>query len=285
MILSFHPCLEADVQIVLGDRDPTKEERRLIGEAHAVILPQGCSQDLYELCAQSRALLFPSYETRFRYPGKTGQSLLFRDLGLAHPNTIRWGQVKDFMSAHPDLRSCPQASPFFMKADKGHEAHGVFLVKDEVSLVQALANLKRLERSGLAGFVTQTMVPCEGNVLRAVVMGNRIFTYWKRPRKKGQLITTLSRDALIDKDWEPDLQSKGAEQARILGYRTGINLAGVDFVFALSEPDPQPVFLEVNYFFGRRGLGGLDNYYRLLFKAVKDWLRERGLNPQSVRLV
>jgi len=43
--------------------------------------------------------------------------------------------------------------------------------------------------------------------------------------------------------------------------------------------------LEINYYFGRRGLGGTINYYRLLYKAVQDWLEEAGFDPESASLV
>jgi len=74
-------------------------------------------------------------------------------------------------------------------------------------------------------------------------------------------------------------------QARVLARCTGINLAAVDFVFDLSKMDPEPLFLEINYFFGRRGLGGMDAYYRMLFRAIKEWLKKMGLSPEIVELV
>ena len=39
MILSFHPCFDADVQVVLGKRSLCSTDLRLIGEAGAIILP------------------------------------------------------------------------------------------------------------------------------------------------------------------------------------------------------------------------------------------------------
>jgi len=135
------------------------------------------------------------------------------------------------------------------------------------------------------GFVTQEYVPCGGNVLRAVVMGKRVITYWKRPCKPGQEITTISRGAIVDHDWQPDLQEKGKVQALILSDKTGINLAAIDFVFPLTEKDPNPLILEINYYFGRRGLGGTENYYSLLYEAIQDWLEQVGLDPESVSLI
>jgi ribosomal protein S6--L-glutamate ligase len=137
----------------------------------------------------------------------------------------------------------------------------------------------------MSGFVTQEFVSSGGNVLRAVIIGKQIITYWKRPNKPGQVITTINRDAIIDKEWKPKLQEKGKEEAHLLTKMTGINLAAVDFVFPFSLKDPDPLILEINYFFGRRGLGGTENYYRILYQAVQDWLMEVGLDPKSIRLV
>ena len=82
MILSFNPVIDADVQIILGDRALHDRERALIQEAEAVVLPQGCPQELYESCAEAGTRHFPNYEMRFKYPGKTGQARLFEDFGF-----------------------------------------------------------------------------------------------------------------------------------------------------------------------------------------------------------
>ncbi|MDQ1334713.1 MAG: hypothetical protein QG552_1663, partial [Thermodesulfobacteriota bacterium] len=141
------------------------------------------------------------------------------------------------------------------------------------------------ERSSIQGFVTQDYIPCEGNVLRAIIIGKRILTYWKRPDEPGQKITTISRGAIIDAEWQPDLQKKGRASARKLMEKTGVNLAAIDFVFPSADQDPGPLFLEINYYFGRRGLGGTENYYRLLYEAIQNWLAEIGIDPQTVKLM
>ena len=64
-----------------------------------------------------------------------------------------------------------------------------------------------------------------------------------------------------------------------------IDLAAMDFVFSMAEPDPQPLILEINYFFGRRGLGGSLKYYRMLHKAIRQRLGEHGIDPKPVKLV
>ncbi|HEJ84198.1 MAG TPA: hypothetical protein ENO25_06475 [Desulfobacteraceae bacterium] len=285
MILSFHPCIDADLQIILGDRPLDSGIREAIQNADAVILPQACPQHLYEVCIAKGAHLFPNYSVRIRYPGKIGQAQMFRDLGLFHPKTRPWESVKQFKDAHQKPTDMPHGIPFLIKEDSRHEAEGTFLIENLKVLKETLNHLSLRENSVNAGFVTQEYVPCEGHVLRAVIVGKSIVTYWKRPNQPGQKITTISHGAIIDHDWKPDLQEKGRASARKLIEKTGINLAAVDFVFPMSIEDPEPLFLEINYYFGRRGMGGTEAYYRLLYEAIQDWLAQIGMDPQAVKLV
>ena len=281
MILSFHPCFTADHQIILGARPLDEEDRRLIRSAHAVILPQGRVDGVFNECQNSKTPMFPNYDMRQTYPGKVGQSRLFQKFQLPHPRTFRWERV----DALKKLPKPPHEFPFVVKDNRSHEARGVFVAKNSDSLKAAMGFLALKEGVENKGLVTQDFVASRGNVLRAVIMGKRILTYWKRPASPGQVITTISKGALIDHEWKPELQEKGMNQARVLTKRTGINLAAVDFVFPLSEAAPEPLFLEINYYFGRRGLGGMDAYYRLLFRAIQDWLKTIGLNQNRLKLV
>ena len=285
MILSFHPCLDADLQIILADRPLDGEIRDAVRRAEAIILPQACTQDLYRLCASCRTPVFPDYGARIRYPGKIGQGRLFREKGIPHPGTRAWRTVGDFMTARGDGQDLPHDFPFILKGDQGHEGEAVFLATDNSSLEETLQILLARERSGLKGFISQDYISCGGNVLRSVVIGRRVISYWKRPCRPGQEITTISRGAVIDREWQPRLREMGKAQALMISRKTGINLAAMDFVFPLSEKDPFPLVLEINYYFGRRGLGGTENYYRLVYGAVQDWLEQMGMDPATVRLV
>jgi len=282
MILSFHPCFIADAQIILADRRLSAEDRRLIRTADAIILPQSCSFPLYQACALSEAQVFPDYDLRFKYPGKAGQSLLFGKLGIPHPATKRWPSANKFRAFLKQQGAPPHEMPFFLKADKSHEGEGVYVVDHPIGLDSAL---RSLEKAGPETFISQEAIPCKGNVLRAVVLHKKIMTYWKRPGRSQETITTISRGARVDRVWKPALQEKGREQARCIAEKTGIHLAAFDFVFNLDHPDPQPLILEINYYFGRRGLGGTLRYYRLLLNAIREWLKEKGLDAGSVKLV
>ena len=48
-------------------------------------------------------------------------------------------------------------------------------------------------------------------------------------------------------------------------------------LFSMEEERPPPIFLEINYFFGRRGLGGSLRYYERVDNAVNAWLNSLGL--------
>jgi len=282
MILSFHPCFVANAQVILADRQLSAEDRRLIQSADAIIVPQTCSLSLYKACTHSKACVFPDYQLRFKYPGKVGQSLLFEQLKIPHPATKRWTSVKRFRDRWQEESAPSQDMPFFLKTDKSHEGDGVLFVTDRKSLETALA---RLEKAGQEGFISQELIQCRGNVLRTVVLHKDIISYWKRSDNSHRVIATVSHGSRVDKTWKPDLQEKARAQAQWISEKTGINLAAFDFVFNLDHPDSQPYILEINYYFGRRGLGGSLKYYRLLLKAIRQWMKEKGFDARSIKLV
>ena len=283
-ILSFHPCFGADRQVILGAGNLTAEHRTLIGRAQAIILPQGCSLELYHACIEAGAAVFPEYGPRFGYPGKIGQVRLFEEVPCPHPETYCWKDTEHLRLVVGNEGTLPQAFPFFVKMDRIHEGKGVFFVEGEADLEEVLGRLQEKEASGSRGFLTQAAVPTLGNALRAAIIGRSVFAYWKRPDAEGRMITNISGGGRIDKEWRPDLRSKAEVEAKRLSCRTGINLAAIDFAVAVNEPDPQPLFLEINYYFARRGLGHSLSYYRLLYGAVREWLEERDLDPDRVVL-
>jgi ribosomal protein S6--L-glutamate ligase len=82
--------------------------------------------------------------------------------------------------------------------------------------------------------------------------------------------------AAIDGRSDPALQAAAVETARRFCRRTGLQMAGFDFIFDESQalaPSDLPLMLEINYFFGRRGLGGSERFYRILTEEVDKWLK------------
>ena len=282
MILSFHPCFLGDTLIILGDGTLDTHDLRHMEAAEIIILPQYCTLGLYKACKSSSAQVFPNYDARFQFPGKIGQSLLFKKYKCPHPETLQWTSVRAFKEAYEAERDPLHRVPFLLKGNDAHEAEGIYTITDERALEKSLENLKRLEGRKSSGFISQQLITTEGNVLRVVIIGSRIITYWKRAHETGQMITTISRGARIDREWRADLQKKGEMEAERLVAATGINLAAIDVIFHIEDPDPQPLFLEINYVFGRRGLGGSMRFYQLLSQALQEWLVERGFDPKSV---
>ena len=70
----------------------------------------------------------------------------------------------------------------------------------------------------------------------------------------------------------PALQQKAVAVVKKLCQKSGINLAGIDVIFSAEIDDPDPMLLEINYFFGRKGLGGSEAYYKLLHQEIQAWL-------------
>ncbi|MCP4106365.1 MAG: hypothetical protein GY749_12625 [Desulfobacteraceae bacterium] len=301
MILSFHPCFEADKNIICAGRDPGAEETAVIKAADAVILPQGCRKSLYEMATENCPHVFPNYNARFKYPGKINQVHLFRETNTPHPKTETYPTVNDFPFSHFSLPtshfplptshfplpfshfslltshfSLP-SFPFVFKFDWGGEGDNVFLIKSPAELQDALEKAAVFEKTGQKGFLIQEYIPSQNRTLRVVVMGQNIISYWRVQLSEGEehFCSNLAKGAVIDYDSDQDLQDAAVSSARDFCGKTGINLAGFDFLFSSESCENTPLFLEINYFFGRQGLGGSEKYYELLTAEIKRWTSER----------
>lgn len=280
MILSFHTCIVSDVNIICAGRPPGDEDVAAIKKARAVILPQGVTEQLYRLCRIHCPHVFPNYDARFDYPGKLGQIRLFQENKVPFPSTVLFSDITAYQKALANGKAdtLPFDFPCVLKLNEGGEGEGVFLLKDQKDLDTALGQAMQMERSGQKGFLLQAHIPNEGRTLRVVVIGKQFFSYWRVQDNKDVFQSNLRTGARIDHNLSPELQEAAIASARDFCRRTGINLAGFDFLFPQDTAEPQPLFLEINYFFGRRGLGGSFKYYRLLERAVEEWLvKECGL--------
>ena len=88
MLLSYHPCYVGDENRLCAGRDLDESDRKAINAADGVVLPQGCRKALFEMAAAHCANVFPDYHARFTYPGKTGQSRLFKKIGVNPPRSV-----------------------------------------------------------------------------------------------------------------------------------------------------------------------------------------------------
>jgi ribosomal protein S6--L-glutamate ligase len=273
MVVSFHPCFEADTNIICAGRDPDANDRAAIRAAHAVVLPQGCREPLYRMASDYCENVFPDYAARFRYPGKTGQARLLAELATPHPKTRVFENTAQFKTDSQwgqDL-----ARPLVFKLDWGGEGDTVALIRTSADLDAALARAAAFEHSGQTGFVLQEYVPESKRTLRVVVIGRYMQAYWRVQDAPHTFGTSVSHGARIVKDADPELQQAGLNLAADVCRRTGINLAGMDMIFAPFEggdAPPTPLLLEINYFFGRSGIGGSEVFYGILQTEIQGWL-------------
>jgi len=277
MILSFHPNIVAHKNILCAGRLPNDRDRAAICQARAVILPQGCGEALYRMCRKHCAHVFPNYDARFDFQGKLCQARLFQEIGATFPQTYSFETLSSYYGHYgQDILTCPLGFPCVFKSDWGGEGEGVFLLKSAEALGETLQRAQVSEQSGQKGFLLQEYVLCGGRSLRVVVIGDEFFSYWRVQQDPSQFLTNLKAGAIIDHESGPELQEAGVAVVSDFCSKTGINLAGFDLLFPENDKEASPFFLEINYFFGRRGLGGSLKYYDLVDRAVRGWLNTLG---------
>jgi len=278
LILSFHPCYEADANRLCAGRQPDEADRTAMRGAAAVILPQGCREALYRMARENCSHVFPNYDARFQYPGKVGQARLFERLGVACPRTWVFNDSEHFTRQSGELSAA--GFPLVVKLDWGGEGDTVFLLRSEVDLRQALDAAAQYERTGQPGFVIQTYVSHGNRSLRVAVIGQTLVSYWRSQDRQSAFGTSVAKGARIDTHSDPHLRQAAEKRVRNLCRQTGVDLAGIDLIFEKEDRtngDPHPLLLEINYFFGRTGLGGSERFYTLFQAAVDQWLDRLGL--------
>jgi len=275
MILSFHPIIEADENIICAGRDPGPEELAAIQNAEAVILPQGCRESLYRMARTNCPHIFPNLDVSFDYPGKSGQIRLFRKTGVAHPPTDLYESLDHYHRSKPGI-----SLPAVIKLDWGGQGDTIFKAADAAELDQALDRVSACEQTGQTGFLVQKFIPTRQRSLRVTLIGRRQVAYWRIMPASDRFGASVAAGARIDHEADPHLISAAGEVVRTFCEKTRLQLAGFDFLFDTSQLELgriEPLMLEINYFFGRTGLGGSEAYYQMLTQAVDAWLGELGL--------
>jgi ribosomal protein S6--L-glutamate ligase len=273
MIVSFHPCFVGDTNIICAGREPDDSDLAATRKARAVILPQGCRPALYKMAAANCRHVFPNYEARFAYPGKLEQIRLFRETRTPHPRTRLFPHTRAWFEKYPTGQGPERpALPLVFKFDWGGEGETVFRIESREALDNTIELAVSYEKTGQHGFLTQELITCQPRALRVVVAGKRLLSYWRVQPHQDRFTTSMSHGAVIDGDDAPELQAMGRESVRAFCKKTKIDLAGFDLLFPTDRP-PVPLFLEINYFFGRRGLGGSDRWYAILNAEIERWLQ------------
>jgi len=276
MIVSFHPLFDADKNIICAGREPNVEDLVAIRAAEAVILSQGCYRSLYEMARENCPQVFPNFDARFKYPGKINQIKLFRKVKVAHPASEIFSRVALFQKQYQKgLTKLSFNFPIVFKMDWGGEGETVYLVNSADALQKTLKKAAEYEKTGQAGFILQEYISSDNRTLRVVILGRRVISYWRIQENNDGFYSNLSKGAVIDSEAEPGLQQKAVALIKDLCQKTGINLAGFDVIFSSENNDPDPMLLEINYFFGRKGLGGSEKYYGILLEEIRNWLARR----------
>ncbi len=278
MIVSFHPLFEADKNIICAGREPDADDLAAIKAAAAVVLPQGCRQSLYDMAVANCRHVFPDYKARFDFPGKIGQIRLFRETGTDHPAAEVYQTVAEFKQHYRDAPvEISRGLPCVFKFDWGGEGETVYLLNSQDDLKEVLKKAAVFEQSGQKGFLLQQYVPTNGKTLRVIIIGRTLISYWRIQQSSDGFMSSVSSGALIDSALQPEQQNIARDFINDFCAKTGINLAGFDVIFSSSEENRVPLLLEINYFFGRKGLGGSDAFYEILKKEINTWLERLDL--------
>jgi len=279
MILSYHPCFEADKNRLCAGRKPGTDDLAAMIAAEAIILPQGCRESLYTMARRNCKHVFPNFDAKFKYKGKIGQIQLFQKTKTAHPKTETHLNMDAFSIHYGGSPKKPIFDfPFVFKFNWGGDGDHVYLVQSIENFSKLLQIARKYENSGQKGFIIQEYIPANKRSLRVVVIGQTIVSYWRVQRDTDHFLSNVAKGAMIDYDTEPDLQKTAIKSVKNFCSQTRINLAGFDILFSSQAKVKIPLFLEINYFFGRKGLGGSEKFYDILTKEIMKWIESLGLS-------
>jgi ribosomal protein S6--L-glutamate ligase len=282
MILSYHPCFEADKNLLCAGREPGADDLEAIQAADAVILPQGCRQSLYKMARSNCKHVFPNFDAKFNHRGKIGQIQLFQEHHVFHPKTKVYRNIRTFSETYRNFsENLIYDFPFVFKFDWGGDGDLVYLIRSVEHFSNILKVAEEFENSGQKGFIIQEYIPSNNRSLRVVVIGETFLSYWRIQHDADHFLSNVAKDAIIDYDLYPDMQATAVESVKQFCSLTKINLAGFDILFASETRTYTPIFLEINYYFGRRGLGGSEIFYDLLTKEIMKWIARIGLALES----
>ncbi len=243
----------------------------LVGGALGVILPVYLSPVRYRAITHHAKDWFPNLEPRFLYKGKCSQIELFRQSGVRHPESILFHSPSAMVEAVQWGRLSWEY-PFVMKGDSGGGGVSVFPVHDHKDLQRGCAKLKRNEPA-----LVQRWIQHGGRDLRVVVYGDRAFSYFRVG--DGSFYNNVCRGGRLDHRSHEAMQQRGRLAVLKLCGKASIHVAGFDLMFPDEGP---PVFVEINFHFGRKGLGGTGQHRRHMGEAIQRWCAMKGNRQTNV---
>ncbi|MEN6439167.1 MAG: glutathione synthase [Syntrophobacter sp.] len=263
--VSFRPGIQMEENLPPYESARDAKTRELLRNAAGVLLPEHVAPWRYKDLTECAKEWFPRLETRFRYHGKTKQTRLFRLLGTRHPESLLFDTPRQ-LQAFFNENGSPWGYPLVLKGDKGGGGSTVYPIRAPEDLPGYLKELPEGEPLLLQRFVEHG-----GKDLRVVVYGSRTVSYFRVG--DGRFYNNICRGGRLEHDAWPELQEKGRRAVRDFCRLARIDIAGFDLMF---PDDGDPVFVEINYHFGRKGLGGAPGHREYLGQAIADW-RERCL--------
>ncbi len=268
MLLSFYPLITGDVNLSLSNAKLFSQEAvRFIKQAKAVVLPRYCRACQYWFC-KNHAPVFPNLDTQFRFKGKFGHTFVFSLCEVPHPPTKVYTGIEDFKGRHLTGHEPLFPYPLIVKWNKGGGGAFVYKVYNRQGLFGALNTFRRYEHRGPT-FIIQPYIKHGGKDLRVVVIGKSLLTYWRVQTNPQEFRTNIGRGGEIEYNIAPALEEKAIKLVKKICDYTGIDLAAFDVLF--PEERPEPLFLEINYQFGLKGIGGHAAYNQVLREEVKKW--------------
>jgi len=259
-IVSFRPMIQMEENLPPYVSLEDESIQGLLRGAAGVLLPEYLTPWRYANIIRHARAWFPRLEGRFNSCGKTKQTVLFRRLGVRHPESVLFGSSLQLMEYFRSSGS-PWGYPLVLKGDKGGGGSRVFPVWRAENLPRLLMRLPEGEP-----VLIQQWVHHGGKDLRVVMYGDHAVSYFRVGN--GAFYNNVCRGGRLDHDGWPELQEKGVRAVREFCRRARIDIAGFDLMFP-DEGDP--VFIEINFHFGRKGLGGTEGHRSHVLEAIRDW--------------
>jgi len=258
--VSFRPEIGMEENLPPYSKIEDRPSIDLLRKAAGVLLPSHVSPWTYRNITQHARNWFPRLDTRFNYQGKTRQVQLFTHLKVRHPESLVFGNPFSLQTALRE-KGPPWPYPFVLKGDLGGGGETVFPIYSQDDVAECLETLPKDKP-----LLIQKWVDHGGKDLRVVTYGDQAISYFRVGG--GRFYNNVCRGGRLDHNGWPELQRKGVSAVLAFSKQAGIDIAGFDLMF----PDEgAPVFVEVNFHFGTKGLGGLKEHRRHVERAIWRW--------------
>jgi len=258
--VSFYPRIPMEENLSVFQSLDDPGIRQLLTKAAGILFPPYMSPWRYYAITRLASRWFPRLETRFDYLGKARQILLFRQLGVRCPDTHLFETPSQLMDRF-NRGGSPWGYPLVLKGDTGGGGSRVYPIYEPGDLYSQIVKLPQHEP-----VLLQRWIEHGGKDLRVVIYGDQAISYFRIG--DGSFYNNLCRGGRLDYDCCPEQRQAGMEAVLEFRRHAMIDIAGFDLMFPDSG---RPVFIEINFHFGRKGLGGVSGHQRHVLRAVRRW--------------